>query len=170
MSSASQTDRKEFEVIAVGAGFADIGAAIKLSEAGFDFIVLEKAAQIGGVWQENNYPDCACDIPSALYSYSFAPNPNWSSFFAGQKEIQNYTLDTARKFGVSDHIQVNCELLNSCWNSEKRLWELETGTGRYSALCHYGLRPDAQDGYAGHQGYGYLHRHQLSLGRVEPQL
>ena len=133
MSSASQTDRKEFEVIAVGAGFADIGAAIKLSEAGFDFIVLEKAAQIGGVWQENNYPDCACDIPSALYSYSFAPNPNWSSFFAGQKEIQNYTLDTARKFGVSDHIQVNCELLNSCWNSEKRLWELETSTGRYSA-------------------------------------
>ena len=87
-------------VIVVGAGFAGIGAAIKLHQAGMDFLVLEKAAEIGGVWRENTYPDCGCDVPSPLYSYSFAPNPNWQHFFAKQHEIKNYTLDTAKQFGV----------------------------------------------------------------------
>ena len=102
MTFSLQPDRKKFEVIVIGAGFAGIGAAIKLREAGFDFVVLEKNSDIGGVWRDNTYPDCACDIPSALYSFSFAPNPNWSSFFAQQEEIRDYTIDTARKFGVSD--------------------------------------------------------------------
>ena len=133
MNTRSVSERTDFEVIVVGAGFAGVGAAIKLREAGFDFVVLEKASQIGGVWRENSYPDCACDIPSALYSYSFAPNPNWSSFFAPQEEIRQYTLDTARKFGVADSIRVNHELLESRWNVQTRRWELETSAGHYSA-------------------------------------
>jgi cation diffusion facilitator CzcD-associated flavoprotein CzcO len=123
----SAAERTEFEVIVVGAGFA----AIKLREAGFDFVVLEKAAEIGGVWRDNNYPDCACDIPSALYSFSFAPNPNWTSFFARQDEIRDYTIDTARKFGVMDDIRVNHELLEARWNRDGKLWELDTSAGNY---------------------------------------
>ena len=92
MTSSPQPDQKEFEVIVIGAGFAGIGAAIKLREANFEFLVLEKADEIGGVWRDNSYPDCACDIPSAFYSFSFAPNPNWSSFFAKQEEIKDYTI------------------------------------------------------------------------------
>lgn len=72
----------------VGAEFTGVGSAINLREAGFGFMVLEQAEQIGGVWRENSYPDCACDLPSALYSDLFALNPNWSSFFARQDEIR----------------------------------------------------------------------------------
>ena len=114
MTSSPQPDQKEFEVIVIGAGFAGIGAAIKLREANFEFLVLEKADEIGGVWRDNSYPDCACDIPSAFYSFSFAPNPNWSSFFAKQEEIKNYTIATAEKHGVMDAIRVNHELLQAC--------------------------------------------------------
>ena len=133
MNTRSVTERTQFEVIVVGAGFAGVGAAIKLREAGFDFAVLEKAGQIGGVWRENSYPDCACDIPSALYSYSFAPNPNWSSFFAPREEIRQYTVDTAKKFGVADSIRVNHELLESRWNPQTGHWDLKTSAGQYSA-------------------------------------
>jgi len=66
-----------YDVIVIGAGFAGVGAAIKLREAGFtDFAVLEKAGNVGGTWRDNTYPGCACDVPSALYSFSFAPNPS----------------------------------------------------------------------------------------------
>lgn len=133
MASDATLERRAFEVIVVGAGFAGIGAAIKLRAAGFDFIVLEKAADIGGVWRDNTYPDCACDIPSALYSFSFAPNPRWSSFFARQAEIRDYTVATAETFGVLDSIRVNHELLNARWNSDEKVWELHTSAGHYTA-------------------------------------
>ncbi len=128
-----KAQQREFEVIVIGAGFAGIGAAIKLREAGFDFVVLEKAPTIGGVWRDNSYPDCACDIPSALYSFSFAPNPNWSSFFARQEEIRDYTIDTAQKFGVTDSIRVNHELLQAKWNNDETKWDLKTTVGNYRA-------------------------------------
>ena len=133
MASLPHAERRDFEVIVIGAGFAGIGAAIKLREAGFDFIVLEKAAEIGGVWRDNSYPDCACDIPSALYSFSFAPNPNWSSFFARQEEIRDYTIDTAKKFGVMDSIRVNHELLQARWKEDEMVWILQTSAGDYRA-------------------------------------
>ncbi|NBW46055.1 MAG: NAD(P)/FAD-dependent oxidoreductase, partial [Betaproteobacteria bacterium] len=78
------------EVLIIGAGFSGIGAAIQLKAAGIPFLILEKTTEIGGVWRDNHYPDCACDIPSALYSYSFAPNPNWNHLFAKQPEIKRY--------------------------------------------------------------------------------
>lgn len=133
MASLPHAERRDFEVIVIGAGFAGIGAAIKLREAGFDFIVLEKAAEIGGVWRDNSYPDCACDIPSALYSFSFAPNPKWSSFFARQEEIRDYTIDTAKKFGVIDSIRVNHELLQARWKEDEKVWILQTSVGDYRA-------------------------------------
>ncbi len=133
MALQENAQQKEFEVIVVGAGFAGIGAAIKLREAGFDFVVLEKASAIGGVWRDNNYPDCACDIPSALYSFSFAPNPNWNNFFARQEEIRDYTIDTAKKFRVADSIRVNHELLQAKWNNDEKKWDLKTTAGDFRA-------------------------------------
>jgi cation diffusion facilitator CzcD-associated flavoprotein CzcO len=133
MTTAAPSERRQFDVIVVGAGFAGIGAAIKLREAGFDFVVLEKAAAIGGVWRDNTYPDCACDIPSALYSFSFAPNPRWSSFFARQAEIRDYTVATAEKFGVTDSIRLNHELLQARWNNDEKVWALRTSAGDYRA-------------------------------------
>jgi cation diffusion facilitator CzcD-associated flavoprotein CzcO len=120
-------------VIVVGAGFAGIGAAIKLREAGCDFLVLEKAAEIGGVWRDNTYPDCGCDVPSAFYSYSFAPNPRWSRLFAKQSEIKAYTRDTAERFGVVAHIRLGAELITANWDAPARLWRLKTTAGDYAA-------------------------------------
>ena len=72
----------------IGAGFSGLGAAIRLRAAGIDdFVVLERAAQVGGTWRDNSYPGCQCDVPSHLYSYSFAPNPEWSRTFSPQGEI-----------------------------------------------------------------------------------
>ncbi|MGJ8686955.1 MAG: flavin-containing monooxygenase [Spongiibacteraceae bacterium] len=121
------------QVVVVGAGFAGIGAAIKLREAGMDFLVLEKSSEVGGVWRDNSYPDCACDIPSALYSYSFAPNPNWSRLFADQPEIKDYTHDTVRRFKLGDSILLNHDMLSAKWHAEDRLWELETNAGLFTA-------------------------------------
>ena len=121
------------EVIVVGAGFAGIGAAIRLRQAGCDFLVLEKAAEIGGVWRDNTYPDCGCDVPSAFYSYSFAPNPRWSRLFAKQAEIKAYTQDTAERFGVMGHIRLGVELITASWDARAKLWRLKTSAGDFSA-------------------------------------
>lgn len=121
------------EVVVIGAGFAGIGSAIQLKAAGIDFVVLEKADAIGGVWRDNHYPDCGCDVPSALYSYSFAPHPGWSRMFAKQPEILAYTQDTAKRFGVLDSIRLNTELTKATWRQDRKHWHVQTSRGNYSA-------------------------------------
>ena len=113
----------------VGAGFAGIGAAIKLRQAGMDCLVLEKSGEIGGVWRDNTYPDCGCDVPSPLYSYSFAPNPHWGRLFAKQGEIKDYTRQTAERFGVLDRVRFGQELTEARWSPEQGLWRLQTSAG-----------------------------------------
>ena len=132
VTPARQPD-KRYEVIVVGAGFAGIGAAIKLRETRCDFLVLEKAAEVGGVWRDNTYPDCGCDVPSAFYSYSFAPNPRWSRLFAKQAEIKAYTRDTAERFGVMPHVRLGAELIAANWDALAKVWRLKTTAGDYSA-------------------------------------
>ena len=131
MSQAPEVS-KPFVVI-VGAGFAGIGAAIALKKAGVDFVILEKAPEIGGVWRDNHYPDCGCDVPSALYSYSFAPNPHWSRFFAKQEEIKQYTHETVRRFDLLPHLRLNTELLQAQWQSQDKCWRLLTSQGDMQA-------------------------------------
>ena len=93
-------------VVVVGTGFAGLGAAIRLRREGItDFVVLERASEVGGTWRANTYPGCACDVPSHLYSFSFAPNPTWSSTFSPQREIQAYLLRTAAEAGVRPHVR-----------------------------------------------------------------
>ena len=95
MTSISLPER--VRVLVVGAGFAGLGTAIKLDEHGFgDFLVVDKGQTVGGTWRDNTYPGAACDVPSQLYSFSFAPNPDWSRSFSPQPEIQAYLERTAR--------------------------------------------------------------------------
>jgi phytoene dehydrogenase-like protein len=89
-------------IVIVGAGFGGIGMAIALKKAGFhDFVILEKSDDLGGTWYHNQYPGCACDVPSPLYSYSFELNPAWSRLFAPQQEIWEYLRMVGWPGGIS---------------------------------------------------------------------
>ena len=128
-TSSLSPDSRTRTVIVVGAGFAGVGAAIALRKAGIDFLMLEKASEPGGVWRDNTYPDCACDIPSSFYSYSFAPNPRWSRMFARQEEIKNYCGSMVSTFGLLPYLRLNCEMHKARWNAAEKLWHLDTSLG-----------------------------------------
>jgi cation diffusion facilitator CzcD-associated flavoprotein CzcO len=118
----------------VGTGFAGLGMAIRLKQEGDDdFVLLERADDIGGTWRDNTYPGCRCDVPSHLYSFSFAPNPNWSSTFSPQSEILDYLKDCAERFGVLPHVRFGTELEAAGWDDEEQLWRLETSEGELTA-------------------------------------
>ena len=124
----------DFTVVIVGAGFAGLGMAMGLIEAGIDdFTVLEKAQDVGGVWRENSYPGCRCDVPSHLYSYSFAPNPDWSSRFSGQAEIWDYLRRVARERGADRRVRFDHEMLAASWEQSERRWRIETNRGELTA-------------------------------------
>ncbi|MET8999890.1 NAD(P)/FAD-dependent oxidoreductase [Amycolatopsis sp. NPDC004169] len=127
-------EQRDFAVLVIGAGASGLGAAIRLTQAGVgDLAVLEKAGTLGGTWRDNTYPGCACDVPSGLYSYSFAPNPGWTRAFAGQDEIRAYLRDTAARFGVTSKIRYGVEVTRAQWNDRAARWELETSRGPYTA-------------------------------------
>ncbi|MDH4394823.1 MAG: NAD(P)/FAD-dependent oxidoreductase [Limnobacter sp.] len=121
------TQNKLYKVLVIGGGFAGLGAAIRLKEQGeTNFALLEKASELGGVWRENTYPGCACDVPSTLYSYSFAPNPNWSRVFARQPEIKAYLENLATEKQVLSKVYFNQEALEIRWSSDEQLWIVQT--------------------------------------------
>ena len=114
----------------VGSGFAGLGAAVKLKQAGIeDFVVLERTGDVGGTWNVNTYPGCQCDIPSHLYSFSFAPNPNWSRTYSPQPEIWEYLRRVSRKQGIDPHIRFHHEVTAARWDEDARLWRIETSAG-----------------------------------------
>ncbi|WP_020525051.1 flavin-containing monooxygenase [Catelliglobosispora koreensis] len=122
------------DVAIIGAGFGGLGAAIRLRQKGFtDFLVFEKADEIGGTWRDNTYPGCACDVPSHLYSFSFALNPNWSDTFSGQQEIWDYLLKTADHQGVRPHVRCGHAITNAAWDEAEQQWVLQTSQGEYRA-------------------------------------
>jgi cation diffusion facilitator CzcD-associated flavoprotein CzcO len=121
-------------VAIVGSGFAGLGMAIALKRAGrHDFAVLERAHDVGGTWRDNSYPGCACDVPSHLYSFSFAPHPRWSRSFSPQPEIYAYLRKTADDFGVMPHIRFGTELLDATWVPERQHWAVSTSAGELTA-------------------------------------
>jgi cation diffusion facilitator CzcD-associated flavoprotein CzcO len=122
------------DVAIVGAGFGGLGMAIRLKQAGRDdFVVLERASDVGGTWQANTYPGCQCDIPSNLYSFSFAPKSDWATAYPMRDQILDYLHDCARRFGVAPHVELDCELLDATWDAERGRWDLETSSGSLSA-------------------------------------
>ncbi|OON75986.1 flavin-containing monooxygenase [Streptomyces tsukubensis] len=121
-------------VVVVGSGFGGLGAAVRLRREGVtDFVVLERAGSVGGTWRDNSYPGCACDVPSHLYSFSFAPNPDWPRTFSGQPHIRAYLERVTDTFGLRPHIRLNCEVLRMRWDTERLLWEVETARGPLTA-------------------------------------
>jgi cation diffusion facilitator CzcD-associated flavoprotein CzcO len=121
-------------VAIVGSGFAGLGAAIRLRQAGYDdLVVLERADDLGGTWRDNTYPGCACDVQSHLYSYSFAPNPDWSRLYCGAKEIHDYLQRVATEHGVRPHLRFGAELLSADWDDAAQHWRLETARGSLTA-------------------------------------
>ena len=120
-------------VVVVGAGFGGLAAAHALRGGGEDFAVLEREQEVGGVWRDNTYPGCACDIPSHLYSLSFAPNPHWTHAFSGQSEIGDYLRRVAREHGLLPHIRFGCSLLEAAWDDAAQRWRIETSAGPLTA-------------------------------------
>jgi cation diffusion facilitator CzcD-associated flavoprotein CzcO len=120
--------------VIVGTGFSGLGMAIRLLKDGErDFVLLERAGEIGGTWRDNTYPGCRCDVPSHLYSFSFAPNPRWSSTFSPQPEILDYLRDVAGRFGVMPHVRFHTELQSAAWDEEASRWRIETSQGPITA-------------------------------------
>jgi cation diffusion facilitator CzcD-associated flavoprotein CzcO len=118
----------------IGTGFAGLGMAIRLKQRGeHDFVLLERAGDVGGTWRENTYPGCRCDVPSHLYSFSFAPNPNWSSTFSPQPEILDYLRDCADRYGIRPHIRFHTDLESATWDENGGLWKMETSRGAMTA-------------------------------------
>jgi cation diffusion facilitator CzcD-associated flavoprotein CzcO len=143
LSMPSQSDRldpssfpppRETDVAVVGGGFSGLGMAIRLKQSGHDdFVVLEGGEDVGGTWHFNTYPGCACDVPSHLYSFSFAPNPEWSETYSSQPEIRDYLRRCADRFGIRPHVRLNCELTGADWDEESGRWQLETSGGHVRA-------------------------------------
>ncbi|MFI9812380.1 flavin-containing monooxygenase [Saccharothrix variisporea] len=121
---------REVKVLVVGTGFSGLGMAIELKRTGErDFVVLEKASDLGGTWRDNSYPGCACDVPSHMYSYSFELNPKWSRMFARQPEIWDYLKRVADKYGLREHIRFNTKVAGARWDEDAKVWHVSTEQG-----------------------------------------
>jgi cation diffusion facilitator CzcD-associated flavoprotein CzcO len=119
-------------VIVVGAGVAGLGLGIRLRRAGRrDFVLLEGAGDVGGVWRDNVYPGVACDIPSHLYSYSFRPKDDWTRVFAPGAEIHAYLRESAVAEGVLDHVRLGTPMLGASWQDGR--WRVRTPSGSVEA-------------------------------------
>ena len=166
-------------VAIIGAGFGGLGMAIRLLQSGQqDFVVLEKAEEVGGTWRDNTYPGCQCDVASNIYSFSFAPNPSWSRTYAWQGEILDYLKDCTERFGVRPHIRFGHELQEAHWQNDEQRWLLRTNRGAFTAevvvLGHGGLSaPSTPDipGFDRFEGTvfhsaNWRHDHDLSGERV----
>ncbi len=121
-------------VAIVGGGLSGIGATVMLRRAGIgEVVVFERADEVGGTWRDNTYPGCACDVPSALYSFSFAPNPAWGRLYAGQPEIRAYAKQVAREHGVEEHIVHGADVTSATWDEAAQRWRIETTQGEWTA-------------------------------------
>lgn len=134
VTSRGGRDERHARIAIVGAGFSGLGMGIRLKQAGIDdFVILERADELGGTWRDNTYPGCSCDVPSHLYSYSFEANPDWGRFYAPQAEILDYLRRCARRHGLLPHIRFGTEVLESRWDEARRLWRATTDRGELTS-------------------------------------
>jgi len=127
-------DVRAVDHLIIGSGFAGLCAAIKLEEDGErDFVVIERGSDVGGTWRDNTYPGAACDVPSQLYSFSFALNPDWSSSYSPQPEIQAYLKKVAEKSGTLDRFVFDTSVQDAVWDEAEQRWTVTTSAGTWSA-------------------------------------
>ncbi|MFI5776606.1 flavin-containing monooxygenase [Nocardia sp. NPDC051570] len=113
------------DVAIIGAGFAGIGTAIRLRQKGIgDFAIFERGDRVGGTWRDNTYPGAACDIPSRLYSYRFAPNPEWSQTYSGSAEILRYIDTMVGEFGLRPSIRFGHTVTGLVFDETTGLWDI----------------------------------------------
>jgi cation diffusion facilitator CzcD-associated flavoprotein CzcO len=166
-------------VICIGAGFAGVGLGVKLLERGeTDFAILERNPSVGGTWFEHTYPGCACDIPTHLYSYSFARNPDWRRLFPRQPEILDYVRRVADERGVTPYIRFETEMQRAAWDEDENLWRVSTDRGNMTCnvlVSAIGATAepdepdiDGLDDFAGHRFHSarWDHQHDLTDERV----
>ncbi|WP_067895388.1 flavin-containing monooxygenase [Nocardia vaccinii] len=117
-------------ILIIGAGFAGLGMALELKRNGLDnFTILEKAADLGGVWRENTYPNAACDVPSPLYSWSFEPKTDWPRRFSRQADIHAYMRSVATKYALPDKIRFGTEVTDAEFDEQQGIWQVRTADG-----------------------------------------
>ena len=161
-------------VAVVGNGFSGLGTAIRLRRAGVeDFLVFERHPDVGGTWRDNSYPGCACDVPSHLYSFSFAPNPDWSRSFSAQPEIHSYLQTISAQYGVDRFTRNDHEVLDATWSDEAQHWRVTTTRGVWTAdalvlgsgALSDPIFPDVPglDDFAGEVFHSATWRHDLDL-------
>jgi cation diffusion facilitator CzcD-associated flavoprotein CzcO len=157
---ASESHRQDFSIAIIGAGFAGIGMAIRLLQAGIDsFTIFERADEIGGTWRDNTYPGAACDVPSHVYSLSFEPKSDWSRRFAESNEIQDYLLGLTRKWKLHSKTRLGTEIVDARFDEAAGCWELTTGaderfTARFVVSCVGGLVDPSAPEIKGLQSFG----------------
>ena len=118
------------DVLIVGAGFSGLCMGIKLLEAGMEsFLIIEKSCEIGGTWWDNRYPGCACDIPSHLYSFSFAPSTEWTRMYPGQQEIHDYLKRCVERYVLAPFLRLNTRFQEAIWNESEGVWNVTAGNG-----------------------------------------
>jgi cation diffusion facilitator CzcD-associated flavoprotein CzcO len=160
--------KRNVEIVIVGAGFGGLAMAIRLQQAGRrDFLILEKAAGLGGTWHDNTYPGCACDIPSHLYSLSFDQHPGWSRHYASQPEILGYLEQVADRHGLREKISFNTQVKSLGWDDVTHRWQIETGAGDHGPggdpRCWWASHP----AISGDTGIEAVYRSRLSLRSLE---
>jgi cation diffusion facilitator CzcD-associated flavoprotein CzcO len=122
------------DIAIIGAGFSGLGTAIRLRQQGIeDFVVLERHDDVGGTWWANTYPGCACDVPSHLYSFSFAPNPEWSQTYSPQPEIRAYLQRLAREHDLYRSIRLGTTVTEAAWDDDAGRWTIQTSAGTIRA-------------------------------------
>jgi cation diffusion facilitator CzcD-associated flavoprotein CzcO/pimeloyl-ACP methyl ester carboxylesterase len=127
----------DVEVAIVGAGFSGLGMAIRLKREGRgSFLIFEKGPAIGGTWRDNDYPGCACDVPSHLYSFSFEPNPRWTRKYAPRSEIRDYLEHCANKYGLERHIRLRAEVTRVVFDERRATWTVTLADGTTLTARH----------------------------------
>ncbi len=134
-STPSASPPADFCALIIGAGISGLCAAVEFAKAGVRYVILERRHELGGVWFDNRYPGAACDVPSHLYSFSFAPY-DWSRFFAGSREIHAYLERVADDFKIRDHIRFGMEVTEARYDEVNGRWEAEviTAAGKREKL------------------------------------
>ncbi|MCV7194166.1 flavin-containing monooxygenase [Mycolicibacterium brumae] len=130
----TQTTTTHVNTAIIGAGFGGIGAAIRLKSANDDdFLVFERAPEVGGTWQANTYPGAQCDIPSVLYSFSFAPNPDWSRLYPLQQELKSYMQRCVSDNGIGRHLLLGHEVTGADWDDLAQVWRIQANRREFTS-------------------------------------